>query len=267
MQGCDRPDDTMPVGIGPPRPLGRRAVLGFAAALSLEAAAARAAPVVRAIAFDAFPLFDPRPVLAGARRIDPAGRLGDLWFQRIFALTWRTAAAERYASFEALAADALADTAAALGIALPGPQAAALVQAFYELPVWEDVKPQLAAWRAQGVKLALLSNMNEAMLASNVARNALTPLLDHVLSTDRVRAFKPSPRAYALGPSVLGLPRSQIAFAAFAAWDAQGAAWFGFPTAWVNRLGQPSERGLEGVASRGPDLQCLAPLLPARDAA
>lgn len=264
MQGCDRPDDGDPAPADRSSPVGRRAVLGFAAALHLPHAALSAPSSIRAIAFDAFPVFDPRPVLAGARRVDPSGRLGDLWFQRIFALTWRTAAAQRYDSFEALSARALGDTASAIGLAIPAPQAAALVEAFYQLPVWPDVKPQFAAWRARGVKLAFLSNMNEAMLAANVDRNGLRPLLDEVLSTDRARAFKPSPRAYALAPRALGLRRREIAFAAFAAWDAQGAAWFGFPTAWVNRLAQPPESGLEALASRGTDLRCVDQLISSR---
>ena len=35
--------------------------------------------------------------------------------------------------------------------------------------------------------------------------------------------------------------RERILFAAFAAWDAAGAKWFGFPTVWVNRLNSPAE--------------------------
>ena len=37
------------------------------------------------------------------------------------------------------------------------------------------------------------------------------------------------------------IPKEQIAFAAFAGWDAAGAKWFGYRTFWVNRAGQPAE--------------------------
>ena len=38
-----------------------------------------------------------------------------------------------------------------------------------------------------------------------------------------------------------GLRRDQVAFVAFAGWDAAGAAWFGYPTVWTNRLSLPAE--------------------------
>jgi len=37
------------------------------------------------------------------------------------------------------------------------------------------------------------------------------------------------------------LQKQEIAFAAFGAWDAAGAKWFGYPTVWVNRGGVPAE--------------------------
>ena len=55
------------------------------------------------------------------------------------------------------------------------------------------------------------------------------------LSTDQVKAFKPDPRAYQMGIDAFKLRRDEIAFAAFAGWDAAGAKSFGYPTFWVNR--------------------------------
>jgi hypothetical protein len=48
---------------------------------------------------------------------------------------------------------------------------------------------------------------------------------------------KPAPDAYALAMRTLGLREQEIGFAAFAAWDAAGASWFGYPTA-----GEPPKR-------------------------
>ncbi len=61
------------------------------------------------------------------------------------------------------------------------------------------------------------------------------------LSTDKVGAFKPDPRAYQMGLDAFKLGKEEIAFAAFAGWDAAGAKWFGYPTFWVNRLNVPVE--------------------------
>ena len=66
-------------------------------------------------------------------------------------------------------------------------------------------------------------------------------MFDELLGTDRVRSYKPDPRAYQLGVDALRLPRERIVFAAFAGWDAAGATWFGYPTVWIDRLGTTSE--------------------------
>ena len=69
----------------------------------------------------------------------------------------------------------------------------------------------------------------------------LEGLLDFSLSTDLERTYKPDPRAYRMAVDAFRIPREQIAFAAFAGWDAAGAKWFGYRTFWVNRASQPAE--------------------------
>ena len=44
-----------------------------------------------------------------------------------------------------------------------------------------------------------------------------------------------------MGLDAFKLQKEEIAFAAFAGWDAAGARWFGYPTFWVNRLNTPVE--------------------------
>jgi 2-haloacid dehalogenase len=44
-----------------------------------------------------------------------------------------------------------------------------------------------------------------------------------------------------MGPDAFKLPKEEIAYAAFAGWDAAGAKWFGYPTFWVNRANAPVE--------------------------
>ncbi|MEZ6188633.1 MAG: hypothetical protein R3F62_26970 [Planctomycetota bacterium] len=66
-----------------------------------------------------------------------------------------------------------------------------------------------------------------------------------------------------LALEAFGLPASQIAFAAFAGWDAAGASWFGFPTVWINRLGFPAEE-LGADVVEGPDLSTLVQFVAAR---
>ncbi len=63
-----------------------------------------------------------------------------------------------------------------------------------------------------------------------------------MISAESVRAFKTSPRLYALGEQATGLTRAQIVFVSSNAWDVLGATWFGYQTLWINRANLPFEQ-------------------------
>lgn len=245
----------------------RRRFLALAAAgalMPLAGTSRAAAPApIKAIAFDAFPIFDPRPVLAAVRQRFPAEgeALGKLWFAKLFPYTWLRTAAEQYAGFESVALEALDAAAGTLGMTLQSADREAAIAAFSQLALWPDAAGRLAEFRRRGLRLAFLSNLPEAMLRTNMRRTGIEPFFQAVLSTDRVRAFKPAPKAYRLAPAAFALKKEEIAFAAFAAWDAAGASWFGYPTVWVNRLGQPAEPFGAPPVPAGRDLAVLNEVL------
>jgi len=225
----------------------RRTVLGtvtVGTVLSLITHPAAAVPKIQAIAFDGFPIFDPRSVTAAVRQLFPkeGERLAVAWSQKLFDYTWIETAAGRYSNFEVLARDALLFTADDLGLGISQAQSLKLVGSYFRLDVWPDVKPALARLRDAGVRLVLLSNMTEAMLHSNMNRADIGDFFEPPLSTDRVRRYKPSPTAYQMAIDHFSLPKETIGFAAFGGWDAVGATWFGYRTAWVNRFRLPDER-------------------------
>ncbi|MFA6125139.1 MAG: haloacid dehalogenase type II [Sphingomonas sp.] len=248
-----------------PMTLSRRDAMG---ALALGAAllptAGRAAPAtaVDAIGFDGFPIFDPRPVGALAKRLFPerGEALAQQWNAKLFGYAWLYTAAGQYDGFDALADSALRYTAEALQIALTERDRNMLVGAYSELEAWPDVRPALMKLRAAGVRLAFLSNLSEATLRANMARSGITEMFEHVLSTDRVRQFKPARAAYGMALDAFALPKARIGFAAFGGWDAAGAAWFGYRTAWVNRLGVPREPIEPGPAFVGRGMDAVLAL-------
>jgi 2-haloacid dehalogenase len=79
------------------------------------------------------------------------------------------------------------------------------------------------------------------MLAAAVTASGLTALLEHVISVDRVKTYKPSPLVYALGPQILGIAAGELLFVSSNGWDVAGAKSFGFQVAWCNRAGAPEE--------------------------
>jgi 2-haloacid dehalogenase len=243
------------------------AAAGAAAKVTLGGPAAWAATnSIRAVAFDGFPILDPRPVVALAKGLYP--EKGDAFFEqfrtRLFEYQWLRALGGRYTNFFAIIDDAHRAAAAGLGLDATEAKRALLQDAFLKLKAWPDVASALKALQAKGIKLAFLSNMTEKMLNAGIANSNLDGAFDLVLSTDAIRTFKPDPRAYQLGVDALELPKEQIAFAAFAGWDAAGATWFGYPTIWVNRLGAPPEHLGAEPAAVGSGLNVLVDFVNAR---
>jgi 2-haloacid dehalogenase len=89
--------------------------------------------------------------------------------------------------------------------------------------------------------MAFLSNFSASMLDAGVANSGLQGMFEPHLSTDRVGAYKPDPRAYQMAVDAFGALPEEILFVAFGGWDAAGAKAFGFPTFWVNRQGVRAE--------------------------
>jgi 2-haloacid dehalogenase len=192
---------------------------------------------IKAIGFDALTVFDVRPVAALAERIFP-GRgeaMSALWRTRQFEYTWLRTAGHRYVDFWQVTEEALLFSCNSLKLELTKTDHGRLMQSYLELKAWPDAAKALKILKASGLRLAFLSNFTMAMLDQSVKNSGLEGIFDDHLSTDRVRAFKPDPRAYGMAMSAFKLRKEEIAFAAFGSWDAMGAKWFGYPTFWVNR--------------------------------
>jgi 2-haloacid dehalogenase len=250
----------------------RRNVLGVAAAgaaakvianQSVSVAASVPLPI-KAVAFDGFPILDPRSVSVACRQMYPeSGETFVSFFQtRLFEYQWLRALGARYRDFLSIVDDAHIFAAAQIHGEITDEKRARLRDAFLKLRAWPDVADALHALKAKGIKLAFLSNMTADMLNSGLANSGLEGVLDHVLSTDGIRTYKPDPRAYQLGVDAFKFPKEQIMFVAFAGWDAAGAQWFGYPTLWINRLNAEPEI-LD--AERAPKVQGLNELVRVLD--
>lgn len=220
----------------------RKFVTLAAAALAAPTAFAATRPF-KAIAFDGFVITDPRPVFARTEELFPdKGRaLNEIWRTRIFEYTWLRTVGGHYADFWHVIEDSLLVAARASKVELSAGQRDALMQTWLTLKAWPDVAPALNELKAAGIRMAFLANPTATMLDAVVANSALEGFFEPHLSTDKVQAFKPASVAYQMGPDSFKLPKQEIAFAAFAGWDATGAKWFGYPTFWVNRANAPVE--------------------------
>jgi 2-haloacid dehalogenase len=198
---------------------------------------------IKALAFDGFPVFDPRPVFALAEELFP-GRGADLsneWRIRQFEYTWLRVASQHYADFWQVTQDALVFAANRLKLELTTETHEKLMDAYLKLKTWPDAIPALTSLKKSGYRLAFLNNFTPGMLEANMRNAGLDGMFDYVLSSDRVKTFKPDPRAYQLGIDEMKLKRGEILFVAHAGWDASGAKLFGYPVYWVNRQNLPPE--------------------------
>jgi 2-haloacid dehalogenase len=204
---------------------------------------------VRACVFDAYgTLLDVGSAVARqAESVGPqAAELAALWRRKQLEYSWLRSLMRRRADFWQLTQDALDHSLEALRLE-PGRLRVPLLDAYRSLDPYPEVVPMLRRLAEQGVQAAVLSNGSPAMLAQSFAAAGLDDLVDPLISVEDAGIFKPAPEAYMLATRALGLPAEGIAFFSSNAWDAHGAASFGFRTFWVNRLGAAPERLPGGI--------------------
>ncbi len=214
---------------------------------------------IGACVFDAYgTLFDVHS--AAARCRDDLGEKADAvsqtWRVRQLEYTWLRSLMWRHADFWRVTGDALDYALEAHGI----DDAALrdrLMDCYLELDAYPDVKDALERLKGAGLKCAILSNGSPDMLDSAARGAGIADLLDALLSVEDVGIYKPHPSVYQLAVDRLGVAAERIAFQSSNAFDASGAASFGFRVAWVNRFGQQPER-LPGTADA--ELASLAEL-------
>lgn len=220
---------------------------------------------IQAVLFDVYgTLLDVHSAIAreGRELGAQADSISRLWRQKQLEYTWVYSLRGEYRSFRDL-------TAAALDFALleftrAGHDDASpalrvrLLQAYERLTPYPDTIAALAQLRGGGLRLAALSNGDPDMLETALASAGLRAQLDAVLSVAPLQVFKPDHRVYELGREWAKASTSEIAFVSSNAWDAGGAAAFGFRTFWVNRAGLPPEYDVASKAGIIGNLSDLA---------
>ena len=195
----------------------------------------------RGYVFDAYgTLFDVHSVVQAGRALTSAtGVLSTVWRGKQLEYTWLRALMGRYEDFGAVTEAALRWTLRSLELRPSQADVRRLMEAYHALACFPDVKPALE--RLAGRPRAILSNGSPAMLEAAVRSSGLGRHLEHVLSVDAVKTYKPAPQVYALGPRALSLPASELLFVSSNAWDVAGAKAFGYGVAWCNRKKEPAE--------------------------
>ncbi len=220
---------------------------------------------IRAFAFDAYgTLFDVLSVTSLCEQLFPGtgAALAQLWRVKQLQYSMMRSLMGRHRGFWQLTEDGLVYACKSLGLALTAEARTRLLDAYLSLAAFPDVKPGLEALKALGFQLAMLSNGEPKMLEAAARSAGILALLDHIVSVEEVKIFKPSPRVYNLAPERLSMSNAELGFVSSNSWDAAGAASAGLRTFWIQRsAAEPPEElgfGAERVVHALTD---LAPLV------
>jgi len=216
--------------------------------------------MVSAYVFDAYgTLFDVHAAIARHRAAagPDADRFSDIWRTKQLEYTWTLTLAGHYVDFWTLTERAL-DFAFARVPSVDRGLRPRLLEAYRTLDAFPDARAALAALKARGLRLAILSNGTPSMLSAAVEAAGMAEYLDAVLSVDAVRQYKPRPDVYQLVTDAFALEQSNVGFVSSNRWDVMGAASFGFQTYWVNRLAVPDEYADFAPLRRIGDLTALS---------
>lgn len=142
--------------------------------------------------------------------------------------------------YRAVLAESARRAARATGRELDAEAAARFAASLPDWPPFADTNPALARLHAAGYRLAILSNVDDDLLAGSLARLAVP--FAFTVTAQQVGSYKPAPGHFLAARERIGdgrwLHAAQSHFH-----DVEPATALGIPVAWVNRGGEPA-RGI-----------------------
>jgi len=194
--------------------------------------------------FDAYgTLFD---VHAAAERekaaIGPTWQdISRTWRTKHIEYSWHHAFTGKPATFWQLAERSLDYAIATTGSGVSAEVRGRLLASYRTMAAYSEVREVLAAVKARGDKLAILSNGDPDMLDDAVKAAKLDGLFDAVLSVSAATTFKPQMKVYQLVLDRFGGKPADVSFQSSNRWDIAAAKAFGFRCVWINRTAAPDE--------------------------
>jgi 2-haloacid dehalogenase len=192
---------------------------------------------IKAVVFDAYgTLYDIQSVASITDEAFPGyGEvITQIWRMKQLEYTWLRSLMRRYEDFSVITRDSLVYTLNLLGLKYDAGVFEQIMDKYVHLELYPDAKRALVAMK--GRKLAILSNGSTDMLNTLVRNTGMDQMLDATISIDSKKVFKPSPDAYTLIESNLGISPAEVLFVSSNPFDACGAKSFGLNVAWIERV-------------------------------
>lgn len=136
--------------------------------------------------------------------------------------------------------------------------------AFRGFTLYDDVVPTLDALKARGIRLAVVSNIDDDLLAAT----PLPDTFDLVCTGERARGYKPDGTLFRYLIAHAGVPKEGILHSGQSQFtDMVGAKPLGLTVVWINRRGVALHPSVPRPDLTLPDVAGLLPLLDAEAAA
>ncbi len=213
----------------------------------------------KVIAFDVigtvFPLEPLRPAITGLG-LPPAGLEG--WFAAGLRDAFALSAAGDFDLFTTVLDGALDQVLAEQHLVPSASARARLMAQMKQLPARPDAQEAFATVRRAGLHIMALSNGASAATWSLLKAARLDALVEHVVSVEDVRLFKPRREVYDHAARVARVKARRLALVAVHPWDINGAKAAGLTAAYVS-----AERPFPS-AMRHPDVEASSLAAAAR---
>jgi 2-haloacid dehalogenase len=170
--------------------------------------------------------------------------------------------AEAYRSYAEVLSLTLERLVSETGLSLPEGESGALVHSLPEWPPFREVPEALAELRRRGWKLAILSNIDHALIVESEKRLGVP--IDVIVTAEDVQSYKPAHAHWERFFEVATADRAHhVHVAASLFHDVAPARELGLRVVWINRLGEQADpepdRELPDLTGLADTLDELAP--------
>ena len=118
---------------------------------------------------------------------------------------------------------------------LDGDDRSRVADAFQELAPYPDVEPALRRLAEAGIPAVTLSHGSPGVASAGLSRGGITPLVRRSLTSESIRAWKPSREVYLWAAGTCDVEPARMALVAAHGWDVLGAQRAGLTGAWFPR--------------------------------
>jgi 2-haloacid dehalogenase len=158
-----------------------------------------------------------------------------LWREKVLEYSFRRALMRRYRDFGVCTAQALDYALAVFGLSLSSSQKEELLDAYRELPVFDDVITCLEQARNDGFRIYALSNGKTGDVEHLLDHAGIRQYFIDIISADEVRTFKPDPEVYRRFLLRASSECGKTWLVSSNPFDVLGAAATGMKSAWIRR--------------------------------